>query len=237
MGQNNNIIRYQIETKSNCLIGSQNITFSIGGVDQSTTVDEKGRPIIHGSAIKGTLRSIARKEKDELSECKKLVEKILDKIAEKYKNLKEDVKEQEAVKNVMKLIAAKQNAAQAEDIFGIGGLSQMPALSFSDVKVIEEGIKDTSEYFQIDTKNTLEETGNNIVSKPRTYQVIKPEVVFQGNIVFKGFEEFEADIDSAKKEIESLLKKFNGDEYRIGNSKSRGYGKIEVTILLGGENE
>ena len=66
-------IKYTVTTKSNCLIGNQTSAFSIGGVDQCTTLDENGKPIIHGSAMKGALRNIFRKE------CKKndIIEKFI----------------------------------------------------------------------------------------------------------------------------------------------------------------
>lgn len=53
-------IKIKLTTESCCLIGNQTESFSVGGVDQSTTVDENGRPIIHGSAFKGALRNIVR---------------------------------------------------------------------------------------------------------------------------------------------------------------------------------
>ena len=53
-------IKIKLTTESCCLIGNQTESFSVGGVDQSTTIDENGRPIIHGSAFKGALRNIVR---------------------------------------------------------------------------------------------------------------------------------------------------------------------------------
>lgn len=79
-----NKIEYSIETVSNCLIGNQTECFSIGGVDQSTTIDERGNPIIHGSAIKGALRNIAREHDDKMKKTKEMMQKILKDIKEKY---------------------------------------------------------------------------------------------------------------------------------------------------------
>ena len=42
------IINIRFTTVSSCLVGNQTESFSVGGVDQSTTIDENGRPIIHG---------------------------------------------------------------------------------------------------------------------------------------------------------------------------------------------
>ena len=53
-------IRIKLTTVSCCLVGNQTESFSIGGVDQSTTIDENGKPIIHGSAFKGAFRNIVR---------------------------------------------------------------------------------------------------------------------------------------------------------------------------------
>ena len=44
-------IKIKITTISSCLIGNQTESFSIGGVDQSTTIDENGKPIIHGEVL------------------------------------------------------------------------------------------------------------------------------------------------------------------------------------------
>ena len=63
-------IEVTIITKSNCLIGNQTESFSVGGVDQSTTVDENGRPIIHGSAFKGAFRNIIRENDDNINYMK-----------------------------------------------------------------------------------------------------------------------------------------------------------------------
>jgi len=54
------IINIRFTTVSSCLVGNQTESFSVGEVDQSTTIDENGRPIIHGSAFKGALRNILR---------------------------------------------------------------------------------------------------------------------------------------------------------------------------------
>ena len=47
------IINIRFTTISSCLVGNQTESFSVAGVDQSTTIDENGRPIIHGSSFKG----------------------------------------------------------------------------------------------------------------------------------------------------------------------------------------
>lgn len=44
-------INIKLKTKSSCLIGNQTESFSVGGVDQATTIDENGKPIIHGLKV------------------------------------------------------------------------------------------------------------------------------------------------------------------------------------------
>ena len=86
----------------------------------------------------------------------------------------------------------------------------------------------------IDTKTCIEEVNGNIISNPRTYKVIKPGTKFEGIIRFYNpffivnedeIKKIEAPIE---KELRDALKMFNKGLYGIGNSKSRGYGRIRV---------
>ena len=79
-------IRIKLTTVSCCLIGNQTESFSIGGVDQSTTVDENGKPMIHGSAFKGAFRNIVReqdKREGELAQIKNYVKYLIEETLEK----------------------------------------------------------------------------------------------------------------------------------------------------------
>ena len=81
----------------------------------------------------------------------------------------------------------------------------------------------------------MAEKDGNIFSNPRTYKVIKPGVEFEGIIRFYNPFSIEK-IDSSKKklikkELIEVLEEFNLGLYRIGNSKSRGYGQIKVEII------
>lgn len=220
-------IEYSIETVSNCLIGNQTECFSIGGVDQSTTIDERGNPIIHGSAIKGALRNIAREHDDKMEKTKEMMQKILKDINEKYEDLDEATKKMDAIQKVTKKVQEIfHSPIKAEYVFGIEGINNTPRLFFSDLRITE---KDKHrEYFLIDTKNTLEEKEKEILSRPRTYKVVKPGVKFSGYIMFHGFERYSEFLNESVKELKTILLFFNEGMYGLGNSKSRGYGQIKV---------
>ena len=226
-------IKISLTTVSACLIGNQTESFSIGGVDQSTTTDENQKPIIHGSAFKGALRNIVReKEKEEgkMINTKGYVKSLIEETLKKYEDIPNKT---EKINKMLLNLEEKAKNAKAEYIFGIEGLNGMPRLFCSDFRVKDEQEKDC---FLIETKNHLEEKNGEILSNPRTYRVVKPGIVFEGIIRFQNpfFEGNKSDlkeIGEIKKELKEALMAFNGGFYGIGNSKSRGYGQIEVEIL------
>lgn len=225
-------IKYTVTTKSNCLIGNQTSAFSIGGVDQCTTLDENGKPIIHGSAIKGALRNIFRKEHIKNDIIKKFISDFLNKEKDKYSKLLEQIdenpsKNKESIKKIIDKISNLTNDVKAEYIFGIEGLNDTPRLFFSDLRVID---LETEDYFLIDTKTSIDEINGELISNPRTYKVVNPGIKFEGNIILKIDTDNKKIKEEIKEEIKSYLEKFNEGYYRIGNSKSRGYGIIEVDI-------
>lgn len=117
-------IKIKLTTESCCLIGNQTESFSVGGVDKSTTVDENGRPIIHGSAFKGALRNIVReleKKEGNMEETKKYVKRLIEKILENYKS--EDIVKTEKIKKMILNLEKKlgSNELKAEYIFGMEG--------------------------------------------------------------------------------------------------------------------
>lgn len=226
-------IKIKITTVSCCLIGNQTESFSVGGVDQSTTTDEKGNPIIHGSAFKGALRNLIReKYQDKMENTTGYMKSVIKETLEKYEN--EDINKTEKINRIISNLKSKNENFKSEYIFGIEGVNGMPRLFCSDFRVSKH--KDRKEdYFLIDTKNSLEEKDGNIFSNPRTYKVIKPGVELEGIIRF--YDPFSVETEdsskkeSIKKEIIEVLEEFNCGLYRIGNSKSRGYGQIKVEII------
>lgn len=234
-------LKIEITTKSNCLIGNQTESFSVGGVDQGTTIDENGYPMIPGSAIKGVLRTIVRENNKELKNIKKYYNKVFKEIDSDYDDninfFKESGKEKQAkivkkLKEDLKFYWLKdEDKVRAEYIFGVEGINELPKLYFSDFRVIKDENKKIKEnYFLIDSKTSISEENGDLISNPRTYKVVKPEVKFEGEIYFKGFKR--EGIEEIKEEIISMLNKFNENIYFIGNSKSRGYGRIFVDINI-----
>ena len=229
-------VRIKLTTLSCCLVGNQTESFSIGGVDQSTTIDENGKPIIHGSAFKGALRNIVReqeKKEGQMEKTKMYVKCIINKILEKYQS--EDIVKTEKIEKLISNLENKVNSNElkAEYIFGMEGVNGLPRIFCSDFRVIESENK-KEDYFLIDTKTCIEEVNGNIISNPRTYKVIKPSTKFEGIIRFYNpffivnedeIKKIEAPIE---KELRDALKMFNEGLYGIGNSKSRGYGRIRV---------
>lgn len=232
-------IKIKLTTMSSCLIGNQTESFSVGGVDQSTTVDENGNPIIHGSAFKGAFRNIVR-EREKISEkmtatTKAYVKSLVEKTLTKYQAIPEEEKT-EKINKMLANLEEKAKNPKAEYIFGMEGINGMPRLFCSDFRVPIDQSKSKEDYFLIETKTSLEEKEEQIVSNPRTYKVVKPGVIFEGFIRFVNpfFEESkdEADkLEDMKCELEKALKAFNDGIYGIGNSKSRGYGQVQVEIL------
>lgn len=225
-------IKIKLTTISSCLIGNQTETFSIGGVDQSTTMDENKRPIIHGSAFKGALRNIMReKEKEEgkMLKTKEYVKELIEETLKRYK----EIPKTEKINKMLSNLEKKVQTVKAEYIFGIEGLNGMPRLFCSDFQVLECKNKQENDYFLIETKNHLEEKNGDILSNPRTYRVIRPGVMFEGVIRFQNpfFREKKGDLKEIELELKEVLMEFNSGFYGIGNSKSRGYGQIELEIL------
>ena len=231
-------IKIKLTTMSSCLIGNQTESFSVGGVDQSTTVDENGNPIIHGSAFKGAFRNIVREREkmlEEVTPTKDYVKSLVEKTLEKYKAIPEEEKT-EKINKMLANLEEKAKNPKAEYIFGMEGINGMPRLFCSDFRVPINQDKSKEDYFLIETKNSLEEKEEQIVSNPRTYKVVKPGVVFVGTIQFYNpfFEKNEDEAEklkNMKNELEEALMAFNDGIYGIGNSKSRGYGQVQVEIL------
>lgn len=236
----------EITTKSGCLIGNQTSSFSIGGVDQMTTVDEKGYPIIHGSAFKGAFRNIIREnqwQQGYMENTSKYLDELFKSILEKYNKIPDKEKNEKLKKlisNIEKYNEKDNKKVKQEYIFGVEGINNMPRLYFTDFRVKYKR-KSIEEFFLIDTKTsiTVDEKNNEIMSNPRTYKIIKPGITFEGKIRFNDnyFLGEKVSLNEIKNEIEEELLKFNKGIYGIGNSKSRGYGEIMVEVKQGKEND
>lgn len=223
-------IKMKLKTKSNCLVGNQTERFSIGGVDQSTVINVDGKPMICGSSFKGAIRNIVRENDEEMGETKKYIEEILQDLLNKYRDI-EQIDKTEKIEKLINKVGNYANNVKAEYIFGIEGLNGMSRIFCTDFVFSEDN--ENKDYFLIETKTSLEEVNGEILSRPRTYKVIRPGVIFEGTVRFQNnyYTNKKVNLEKVESEIKNMLLKFNEGFYGIGNSKSRGYGSVEICIL------
>jgi CRISPR-associated protein Csm3 len=227
-------ITISVTTLSNLLIGGNESGFVIGGIDQHAVIDHEGRPYIPGSSFKGALRKIVREDNDErISKIFKVYKQYLVRFAEESKKNGVEVDVESFRKELEKGVES-----DAEYMFGIAGYNQSPKLMFSDLYLDEEKSNvDKENYFSIDAKNSVDE--KTLVANPRFYKVARKGLVFTGTIRFKNFEKLNklnSDKLNVKENelqvyvIQQLENAFKDGFYRLGNSKSRGYGHIQVKV-------
>lgn len=227
-----NAIKFKIKTLSNLFIGGAPVPFEIGGIDQQTALDQEGFPYIPGSSFKGALRTIVRedsgKQADDISELYK-------DYLEKNQNANQDiinnkVNEEEAKKRIAERYEKAIEQVSPEYLFGIEGFNNTPKLIFSDLLLCND-LRDKSKCFCIDMKNSIDAGGKKPVSNPRTYKTARSGLTFEGEIQLYKMELLgECASELCKKYVIYNLLKFNYGIYRLGNSKSRGYGRICITL-------
>jgi len=226
-------ITFTVKTLSNLYIGGTPQTFEIGGVDMQTATDDcNGQPYIPASSFKGALREIVKDTPNE-----KIAgyyrQYLINGQSEFESKIKGRSDEIEFKKSYQALI--DDNNAHLY-LFGIPGFNHAPKLIFNDLKLILEPDTDKPDkWFSIDMKNSIEETeSNRLKSNPRSYKTARKGLSFAGMITLYQPQKLSNDAASV---IESYLKncldQFKEGIYRIGNSKSRGYGWIEATVLEG----
>jgi CRISPR-associated protein Csm3 len=245
----NSKLVFNIKTCSNLFIGGTPIPFEIGGIDQRTAVDEEGYPYIPGSSLKGALRNIVREDesvqgkqikkyyKDYIGRIKEEDFPNIKKILEKeYKDgvIKKTELDSKKTEIVKRYEVAMENAS-AQYLFGIEGFNNTPKLLFSDFILCKKESERKS-YFSIDMKNSIVVGGNSPVSNPRSYQTAKRGLQFQGQVQLYKISKLGDGIEELVSQyiINNMLK-FNEGIHRLGNSKSRGYGKIEVQLAKEGD--
>lgn len=229
-----NIIKFKIITLSNLFIGGAPVPFEIGGIDQQTILDQEGFPYIPGSSLKGALRAMVRQDKNPAAEeIKKLYALYLEKQREgNEKRIREIVEEPEALTRIEKNYAEAEEKSSAEYLFGIKGFNNSPKLLFSDVLLGRE-YRHKESCFSIDMKNSIDDkNGVAPVSNPRSYQTARSGLVFEGEICLYQMGCWDkASVELCRGYVIEHLQRFNEGIYRLGNSKSRGYGKVEVRIV------
>lgn len=229
-----NIVKFKIITLSNLFIGGAPVPFEIGGIDQQTILDPEGFPYIPGSSSKGALRAMVRQDKSPAAEkIKELYASYLKKQREDHaKRIREIVKEPEALDRIEKNYSEAEKMLSAEYLFGIKGFNNSPKLLFSDALLSKE-YRHKESCFSIDMKNSIDDkNGVAPVSNPRSYQTARSGLVFEGEIRLYQMECWEkASVELCRRYVIEHLQKFNEGIHRLGNSKSRGYGKAEVRIV------
>lgn len=231
----------KITTKTNLFIGNTPKAFEIGGVDLYTQTDYQNHPLIPASSLKGTLRQIVRdllessdQDAVEIGKAyKSYLENLNNQNIEQLNRMKGNI-EPERIEGMKNRFQKSVSEASAEYLFGIGGFNRTPKLIFNDLTVGEE--QKEAEWISIDYKNQIDYDAQNmtISSNPRSYQCVRPGIAFYGEIVFYKMEDLiscslghlaEAGIRNF---VQKVLLEFNNGIYRLGNSGSRGYGKIHV---------
>lgn len=234
-----NAIKLKIKTLSNLFIGGAPQPFEIGGIDQHTALDQEGFPCIPASSLKGALRHIVHEDDSDMrEEIKALYALYIEKDEKENWPCIEKSDYEEATKRRIKERYKKAlKDLSPEYLFGIEGFNNTPRLFFSDLLLCDQyRDKDKKGCFSIDMKNSIDRESNPPASNPRTYKAARSGLVFEGEISFYKMELLGNGAEALCKEyIIDCLKKFNQGIYRLGNSKSRGYGKVEVTIIDGSE--
>jgi CRISPR-associated protein Csm3 len=234
-----NIIKIRITTLSNLFIGGAPVPFEIGGIDQQTVLDPEGFPYIPGSSLKGVLRTIVHEDHSAMrEEILRIFEAyIKSEKATNEKRIQEIVREQEALNRIADKYEETEKEVSPEYLFGIKGFNNSPKLLFTDLRLCKEH-RDRKNCFSIDMKNSIDTKGEIPVSNPRTYQTARSGLIFEGDIHLYKMECWDENtIELCKNYIIDNLLKFNEGIYRLGNSKSRGYGKVEVAIIQGSEEK
>lgn len=232
-------IKFKIKTESNLFIGGMPSPFEIGGIDQCTVTEQGELPYIPGSSLKGALRNIVSEEeahansiqyRDEIEEIKRLYVSYIKNLENANKEHINSL-EQEAKERIQKRYEKACNHVSAQYLFGIEGFNNSPKLIFNDLHLCS--LRDSKDYFSIDMKNsiTFDEKEGHPKSNPRTYKVAKKGLVFEGTIqLYKIHVLSEDAIGLCTAFIKESLEKFNDGIYRLGNSKSRGYGKVTISF-------
>lgn len=226
------IIKFQIETLSNLFIGGSPVPFEIGGIDQQTALDVEGFPFIPASSFKGALRAIVREDNSDQS---KNISQLYASYLKNQQNSNQQiisnlVKEKNALERIKNRYETADKMLSAEYLFGINGFNSTPKLIFNDL-ILCNKFRDKNICFSIDIKNSIDITKEKPVSNPRTYKSARKGLIFTGEIQLYKIELLGETADKlCKKYIIENLKKFNNGIYRLGNSKSRGYGKVRISV-------
>lgn len=225
-------IEVAIKTESNLMIGGTPTTFEIGGIDQYTITDHNGWPYIPASSFKGALREIVRDQRDSTSGGG--IAKLYADYLTKQKEVADTMLISDRTSYDQRFEKVLKDAS-AEYLFGIGGFNNTPKLMFQDFALPKD--QDVSKLFSIDAKNTIDTTnGEKPIALPRTYKTARKGLTFTGFVRFYQLDQLGVDAPMlCKAFLKDCILLFNDGIYRIGNSKSRGYGCVHVDIIEKGK--
>jgi CRISPR-associated protein Csm3 len=230
-----NKISLKITTLSNLFIGGSPKTFEIGGVDLFTVTNYEGHPYIPASSFKGSLRSIVRDrvsdpQAERIKEC--YINYLNALYQENIERLKQIEIGDERMERMNQRFTNEIKCASAECLFGIAGFNDTPKLIFNDLVLANAG---KIEPFSIDSKNNIEQSSSNkdasVAANPRTYKTVRPGVEFRGEILLYRMEQLQIEQEVIIGFVERAIQEFNTGIYRLGNSGSRGYGKVHIEIM------
>ena len=233
-----NAITVRVKTLSNLLIGGVPTPFEIGGIDQKTAVDAEGYPCIPASTMKGALRAIVHQNhKSELGQrIAALYENYIKREAENNRDrISQWVEDREELKRIEVRYQKAYQESTPEYLFGIEGFNGTPKLLFSDL-ILRDKPDNMGSCFSIDMKNSIAIVNQLPVSNPRSYKTARSGLEFTGEIhLYRIGLLGESAVELCKEYIQFNLEQFNDGVHRLGNSKSRGYGKISVSVLAESE--
>lgn len=240
---NTETIRLKVTTLSNLFIGGSPATFEIGGVDLFTVTNHLGKPYIPASSFKGTSRNIVRdlvgthKDAESIRQSyKQYLQELLVQNMKQLEQMKMKEKEagEERINRMNERFTKEIGRVSAECLFGMEGFNHTPKLIFNDLRLLNA--LDEEAIFSIDSKNSIEQSEQSakepkVSANPRTYKTVRPGVEFVGEINFHMMDKLSTSLDVVRSFVEHAITQFNEGTYRLGNSGSRGYGRIQVEIL------
>ncbi|GAV22390.1 type III-A CRISPR-associated RAMP protein Csm3 [Carboxydothermus pertinax] len=217
------IIKGKIKTLTGLHIGGSQGSIEIGGIDNSVIKDEKGRPYIPGSSLKGKLRSLLESFEDYLSPSKLVYQKKTDDSEIKIHICNDE--------NCAVCTIFGRNAGNYKKV-GDGELTYdemknvttPTRLYIRDACLDEESIKDIKpnldlEWTEVKFENSIDRITS--AANPRQTERVPRGAEFCFELVYNVLREKDKELFSKVLTAMKLLE----DDY-LGGSGSRGYGKI-----------
>ncbi|WP_322905508.1 RAMP superfamily CRISPR-associated protein [Paenibacillus sp. SGZ-1009] len=250
-------ITIKLTTCSNLFIGGSPTTFEIGGVDAYTVTNAAQLPYIPSSSYKGIVRNIVREvsasDVDFQNRANQIAEAYRQYLQSAWKQAQEELErlsinsnqiESDRMERVKKRYEQVISKVSAEYLFGIEGFNDTPKLFFNDLEMddtcAQKLKKENQVWYSIDSKNNIENSFENgipqVKANPRTYKVVRPGISFSGDLLLhnlKKLEQSNTGVTEAqiKAFMVDVIDQLNDGIHRVGNSGSRGYGRVKVEFI------